>query len=131
MSRHADTRTAETCQRCGAACCRYVAIEIDRPTAKTDYDHVRWYLLHVGVTVFIDHDNRWFVEFETPCRELKSDHLCGRYRERPRICRSHGDEDESCEYFATPYKRQFRAIGEFEAYLEKRGIDWRFKQLPD
>ena len=59
-------RKTISCMECGAECCRYIATEIDEPTCKRDYDNVRWYLLHKDVYVFVDHDDCWYVEFETP-----------------------------------------------------------------
>ncbi|TFH42546.1 MAG: YkgJ family cysteine cluster protein, partial [Chrysiogenales bacterium] len=49
------------CEECGGRCCRYIAIGMDRPTTKTEYDHIRWYLSHDDVHVFIDHDRGWYV----------------------------------------------------------------------
>ena len=63
------------CVACEAACCRHVAVEIDKPTCKRDFDNVRWQLLHDGVHVFVDHDNEWYVEFEAKCDALQGNHL--------------------------------------------------------
>ena len=116
------------CEHCEAECCRYVAIEIDTPTCKRDYDNIRWYLLHEDMHVFVDHHGDWFVEFITACRELGPDNRCRHYDDRPRLCREHGDGDESCEFRAakTPYRRRFSGVGEFEDYLVCRGIEWQW-----
>jgi len=118
-----------TCDECGARCCRYVATQIDTPSCKRDYDHIRWFLLHENVHVFIDHERHWLVEFETACSELAQDHLCRNYANRPRICRHHGDERD-CEFLAgtEPHVIRFSTVGEFDAYMDKRGIDWRWKR---
>lgn len=121
---------AGLCESCDAMCCRYVATEIDKPTCKRDYDHIRWYLQHRSVNVFIDHHNRWFLEFETPCEALNEDGRCGIYAERPDICRQHGVNDETvCEFHGDepPHKIKFQSAREFEQWLEKRKINWRFK----
>lgn len=115
------------CDKCGGQCCRYVAIGMDRPRTKTDYDHIRWYLSHENVNVFIDHDRGWYVEFRSPCENLMDDGRCAIYEIRPAICRSHGNLEEECEFFDSPYREYFRTRLEFEKYLKKRGIDWRFK----
>ena len=119
------------CVECKAQCCRYLAMEIDLPTCKRDYDHVRWYLKHKDVHVFIDHDEGWYLEFETPCEALDENHLCGSYGHRPKICREHGKEDwsDECEFHAEnePHVVRFSTAEEFEAYLDDRKVDWRFK----
>lgn len=115
------------CTECGGSCCRYVAIEIDRPSSKTDYDHIRWWLLHRDVNVFIDHDKKWHVEFRGVCENLGPDSQCRDYNRRPEICRTHGNLEEECEYFDSPYLYYFSNIREFERYLDKKKINWRFK----
>ncbi len=122
--------TVSDCDDCDGRCCRYIATELDRPRSKRDYDHIRWFLLHRNVSVYIDRSGQWFVEFQTPCRELKPDHRCRSYARRPRICRAHNADGESCErYDAKPYRMCFNNATQFEAYLTQRGIDWRFKTL--
>lgn len=124
-----DTRFPESdCDHCDARCCRYIATEIDRPRSKRDYDHIRWFLLHRNVAVYVDRSGQWFVEFRTPCRELQADHRCRSYARRPDICRKHNTGDEKCERDeATPYRMCFNSAGQFEKYLTQRGIDWQFK----
>ena len=118
------------CFECGAQCCRYVAVEINRPRSKRDYDNIRWYLLHHNVYVFIDHDNEWHIEFKTKCRSLADDHRCVEYETRPQVCRDHGWPIGSCEFFDNPYKILFTSLEQFERYLDKQGIDWRYKRRP-
>ena len=64
------------CEECGGRCCEYIAIEIDKPNTKSDYDHIRWYLIHRDVNVFIDHDRKWYIEFRTPCELLSKKKRC-------------------------------------------------------
>ena len=120
--------TPPPCEACGSSCCRYVAIGIDTPTCKKDYDHIRWYLLHGNVSVFVDHESDWFIECQTDCSMLAEDGLCTYYSERPRICQRHGVEEKTCEYYANPYKLRFETHTEFEAWLDTKGRDWRFKK---
>ena len=117
------------CRTC-AACCRYVALQIDKPKRKWDYDHIRWYLLHKNVSVFIDHDKDWFVEFQTECDALQPNNLCGNYKSRPRICRDHGDNEQFCEMRGNtdPHKILFTTAAEYEKYLDKKKIKWRWKK---
>lgn len=112
-------------------CCRYVALQIDTPDSRRDYDHIRWYLLHENVHVFIERGGDWYIEFETPCRELDSSNRCRIYADRPRICREHGNGSKStCEYVADEdvYKRRFSSAAALEEYLDGKGIKWRPKK---
>ena len=110
-----------------------MALEIDAPSDKEAYDHIRWYLLHENVHVFIDHDDDWFLEFETPCSALGEDHLCHQYENRPQICRDHGEEDEhvQCEFHSeeAPHTHRFSKASEFETYLEKQDIQWQYNPV--
>lgn len=116
------------CAECGGKCCAYIAIELDKPRSKKDYDYIRWYLTHNNVNVFVDHDRNWFVEFRTPCSFIKQDKKCSIYEKRPNICSGHGDSEGSCEFYSSPYLLYFTSISEFETYLDKKNIDWRYKK---
>ncbi len=122
-------KKSSPCIQCDALCCRYIAVEIDEPTTKQDFDNIRWYLLHKKVQVFTSHDDDWYIETVTDCEWLGEDHRCLHYEDRPRLCRDHGsDEDILCEHVDSPYKLLFKNIESFEAYLDEKGINWRFKK---
>lgn len=108
-------------------------MEIDTPTCKRDYDNIRWYLLHKDVHVFMDHEETWYLEFESPCEALdEQTHRCAKYTHRPKICREHGNEDAAeCEFHSEnePHAERFSTATEFEAYLAQKGIDWCWKRL--
>lgn len=114
------------CTECGGMCCNYVAIELERPTSKKDYDSIRWYLAHKNVNVFIDHSKKWYVEFRTECEKMDNKKKCSIYNTRPSICRGHGNEEGSCEFFDSPYIEYFTCTDEFENYLDKKKKSWRF-----
>ncbi len=84
------------CATCGARCCRYVVVELDKPTARIDREEIRWFLAHENVSVYIDGDDgTWNVQFATPCRHLDANNRCTIYRRRYEICRDH--DPEGCE----------------------------------
>jgi len=126
-----EPKRERDCILCKAKCCRHVATGIDTPTCKRDYDNIRWYLMHENVHVFIDMDGEWTIEFFTPCKNLLPDNTCAIYSERPRVCRDYPAADEMCEYEddEPPYKELFTTVEEFESYLQKKGIEWRWKRL--
>jgi len=104
-----------------AACCRYVALEIDTPTTMTEYDYLVWYLVHPGVSVFVDWEGDWFVKFETRCEHLQPNGMCGIYETRPVICREFDWRD--CEKHVTdepPDRWTFQTADEFLAWFARQ-----------
>ena len=116
-----DGRTAlpegNPCEGCDH-CCRYVSIQIDRPRSKHDYDNIRWYLLHKNVSVMIDWEGDWLIQFDTPCEWL-IDGRCGHYTLRPEICREY-DPAECERYAGAAEKVLLRNPDDLERYLESR-----------
>ena len=82
------------CFEC-AQCCTYVALEIDTPTTAKEYDYVVWYLVHRGVSLFVDWEDDWYLKFETRCNHLTDQGLCGIYDDRPIICRAFEEQFSS------------------------------------
>jgi hypothetical protein len=118
----ADPKDGGPCHLCTASCCRYFALEIDKPSSKRDYDHIRWYLMHEGVVVWVQDDD-WYLEIRTTCRHLRQDNTCGIYATRPQICRDYGlPGDDPCEYFTQDleYDLFFSNDAEFDAWVEEK-----------
>lgn len=111
----APSRLVE-CSRC-AQCCTYVAVEIDEPTTLRTATTILWFLYHDKVSVIRERRHRWTVQFETRCRNLGDDLLCGIYPFRPHLCREY--EREDCEVNGRGRSRTFRAPGEFLEYMKK------------
>jgi len=107
------------CEHCTAACCRYIALPIDTPKTPADYDDVRWFLMHRGVSLFVE-DGDWYIAFETPCRHLQADQGCSSYATRPRICRRYSTED--CDYHSGDYgwEQHFTDPAHLDAYVRAR-----------
>ncbi|PQO46150.1 YkgJ family cysteine cluster protein [Blastopirellula marina] len=83
------------CSYCTAKCCRYFALPIETPTEFSDFEFIRWYLLHDRASVFLD-DDVWYLLVHTTCKHLRDDYLCGIYETRPQICRDY--TTDACEY---------------------------------
>ena len=107
------------CEHCTAACCRYLALPLDRPTSARDYDDIRWYLMHEGISVFVE-DGDWYVQNQTKCKNLAADNRCGIYQTRPAICREYKAKD--CDYSGRPYgyDHLFTHAKQLEAYYQQR-----------
>ena len=103
-------------------CCKYVALEIDKPEDKSDFEQIRWFLAHKDVWVFIDHDDSWNVQFNTRCEKL-GDGLCSIYDSRPEICRGYSPGE--CEKYGlgNSSKKIWKSLEEFEIWLKKNKGD--------
>ncbi|MHC2068755.1 YkgJ family cysteine cluster protein [Bremerella sp. T1] len=94
--RREDLKPGENlCDHCTAKCCRYFALPIDTPTEFSDFEFIRWYLLHDRASVFLD-EGTWYLLVHTTCKHLQDDHRCGIYETRPQICRDY--TTDACEY---------------------------------
>lgn len=83
------------CEYCTAKCCRYFALPIDTPQTRDDFDHIRWYMLHGNVTLFVE-DDVWYLCVHADCKHITADYRCGIYEDRPGICRKYTTDE--CEY---------------------------------
>ena len=114
-----DPAAGPPCHLCSALCCKYFALEIDKPVTPKDHDEIRWYLLHQNVVVWAQ-DGDWYLEVRNACRHLQPDKSCGIYETRPQICRDYGlpEKEGSCEFFTqdVPYDLFFGSAEEFEAW---------------
>jgi len=116
------------CSHCAAKCCSYFALPIDPPETWEDFEHIRWYLLHEGATVFIE-DDCWYLLVYNRCKYLRDDHLCSNYQTRPRICRDYGTKN--CEYEDEwVYDHYWETPEQVEEYAEavlgpRSGRGWR------
>ena len=107
------------CEHCTAACCRYLALPLDSPRSTRDYDDMRWYLMHEGISIFVE-EGDWYVQLQAKCKNLAADNRCGVYETRPAICREY--EAKDCDYSGKPYgyDQLFTHPSQLEAYYEQR-----------
>lgn len=109
------------CEHCTAACCRYIALPLDKPRTARDYDDIRWYLMHQGILVFVE-EGDWYVQFQARCKNLQMDNRCGIYDHRPALCREY--EPGDCDYDggSCGYEHLFTHPEQIEEYyLHKTG----------
>ncbi len=109
-----EMRNCEGCDRC----CRHVAIELDKPEDEEDYDQIRWFLSHKDVWIFIDHDDSWNIQFNTPCEKLSADGKCTIYEKRPILCRDYSTENCEKHGEGDSFKLLWRTLEEFEEWLK-------------
>jgi len=109
------------CAKCPASCCRYIALEIDAPDDKESIDHMRWYLAHQNVSIYLQDDD-WHLCVDVRCKYLDSNDSCTIHATRPEICREHSPEE--CEFENPDYEleAEFRSWDALEAYLAQNGL---------
>lgn len=124
------------CDKCNAACCRYWALNIAKPTEPEDFDHYRWVLLHENVEIYEDTDGEWYVQVYAPCSKLDSEGNCSIYATRPILCQDYGygeDGEVNCEAVVeVDPARHYRTGADMherfkEWYRERFGIDFSKK----
>ncbi|MBT4870655.1 MAG: hypothetical protein HON47_03720 [Candidatus Diapherotrites archaeon] len=114
------------CFDCDALCCREVAVSIDTPRTKEDFDEIKWLVCHKNTNVYKDHENDWLVEFASDCEHLDKNWRCKIYEKRPFVCREHSNKD--CIKNSNNYHQKiFRTIEDVDKYLEEKNYKWMQK----
>lgn len=124
MSDSGNGGNMKLCNGC-TKCCEHVALEIDVPQNAEDYQEIIWFVLHDKVSVWIDYDGKWYIEFQAKCSAL-GDNKCRIYSKRPNICREYSSED--CVHFGEgeANAHMFNTREDVLAYLEKKKPNiWR------
>lgn len=109
------------CGGCIALCCRYFALEIDKPVEPSDFEDLRWYMLHQNVEIFVE-DRAWYVQMFNKCNMLGDDNKCTIYEIRPKICRDYSDDycdKDELEGGDGVSELTFHTVDELEAYRDK------------
>jgi len=108
----------KTCEECDAKCCKHVAMEIDSPEDREDFENLRWFVSHKNVNIFVDEEGIWHLEFITPCEFLGKDNKCLNYENRPDICREY-DHEECVFHGDYKEKHTFTNLKELDGYIKK------------
>jgi hypothetical protein len=88
-----------------------------------DFDELYWFLCHENIEVFIE-SRKWYVQFDTPCRNLDGRSLCRDYPIRPHVCREH--EEKECEYWGEEDRKvKMRSPDDLKRYMKRRGLRLR------
>ena len=109
---------SKICQECRAKCCTYFCFEMDKPDSYEEFEDVRWYLCHEGVSVHID-EGDWYISIENRCTRLGGDDLCTAYGDRPVICRTY--DTAKCDHTGGDYgyDELFTRPEQIEAYARR------------
>ncbi len=109
----------DTCVHCGAKCCTYFCFEIDAPDDYAEFEDIRWYLCHEGVSVHVDGEGDWYIAIDSGCKQLTPNGKCRIYDDRPLICRKYDPAD--CDHTGRDYgyRERFTTPEALEAYARK------------
>ena len=111
-------KNKDLCKKCTGLCCRYFALPIETPEDKEDYDDIRWYLCHEGITIFVE-DDEWYMNIDNKCKYLsEKDYTCQIYDKRPRICKKYTTKD--CDFIEGEYDYDlyFTSPEQMEEYIK-------------
>jgi len=107
-----------SCDKCDAKCCRYFCFEIDKPDDYDEFEDIRWYLCHEGVTVHIDNGD-WYISIDNRCLMLDAAGYCRIYDDRPLICRKYSQAKCDLTSGHYGYDEEFHTPEEIDAYARK------------
>ena len=121
--------SADLCHKCGAKCCKYFCFEIDEPDDVDEFEDVRWYICHEGVSVHVD-DGDWYISIDNRCKMLDASDRCTCYDDRPLICRKYdlGNCDHTSGDYG--YDEEFNTPEELEDYA-RRTLGIKFDKKRD
>jgi len=114
-----------TCLYCGGKCCKSIAIQIDTPKSADDYEDLKWYLYHKGLSVYFDSDKEWLVEIPITCRHLDKKGKCKIYSNRPPICRDF--DTDTCEENKGKVFVRLKTPEDVDKYIAKLRKERRIK----
>ncbi|TPW17720.1 MAG: hypothetical protein FD129_265 [bacterium] len=115
MSTRIDwSRTCISCQYC----CTYVSLAIDAPKTEADLDHIRWYLAHRNIQIYIGHEDDWYFLVNNVCENLTADG-CAIYEDRFEICRDYSAATCEMTTGEPAEKVLFRTVDDFDRWLER------------
>ena len=97
-----DPEVKVLCRDCTAECCKHIAVPIDPPATWEDYQKIKQYVCHDGVSCYLDVEGDWVVEFITKCGQLNGNRcmawntpkypsICGEYEMRTCVMNEEGE----------------------------------------
>ena len=72
------------------------------------------------MSVYIDWEGDWFIEFETVCEHLSEARTCGIYEERPGICSDFSWDECEKTSGESAWKQRFKAPEELLAFMQEK-----------
>jgi len=107
------------CSQCQSKCCRYFCFEIDKPDSFEEFENLRWFILHEGITIHVD-EGDWFMSVNNKCKWLADDGRCINYENRPMICRGYTTENCDATGGDYEYDELFETADQIAEYARKK-----------
>ena len=107
------------CRQCQSKCCRYFCFEIDEPEDFEEFENLRWFVLHEGISVHVD-EGKWFISIDNKCRNLAEDGRCTDYENRPLICRKYTTDGCDATGGDYEYDELFTTAEQVAKYARKK-----------
>lgn len=107
------------CRQCQSKCCRYFCFQIDEPNSFEEFENLRWFLLHEGISIHIDEGN-WFISISNKCKHLDDDGRCLSYDSRPVICRKYTTDGCDATGGDYEYDELFESAEQVAAYARQK-----------
>ncbi len=115
------------CLKCGSKCCRYFCFEIEAPDDYEEYEDLRWYLCHEGVSIHID-EGDWYISIANKCKMLGEDGRCMIYENRPLICRKYSLNNCDFTDGGYDYEHEFRKPEDLDAHARRELGDKEYER---
>lgn len=115
----------DQCKKClPAKCCLYIALEIDEPETRSDFEYLLWKISHRNVSAYV-YRKKWHLRFASRCKFLSKENTCDIYDKRPKVCRDHSIDE--CEYHGEDYgfKHYFKTYNQLLKYIREEYPRWR------
>jgi hypothetical protein len=82
-----DPEVKVLCRDCTAECCKHIGIPIDPPETWEDFQRIKHYIVHEGVSCYLDVEGDWVVEFLSKCGQLNGNRcMAWNTKDYPSIC---------------------------------------------
>lgn len=107
------------CSQCQSRCCRYFCFEIDKPDSFEEFENLRWFILHEGISIHVD-EGDWFISIDNKCKWLAENGRCNNYENRPSICRKYTTENCDATGGDYEYDELFETAEQIAEYARKK-----------
>jgi len=94
-------------------------------TIKNNYETIRWYVAHKNISVYVEEDGFWYVEFRTPCKYLDKD-KCSIHE---KFAKNKVKSPKICKEFKINQCPQFNDYEELYTFNKMKEVDNYIKNV--
>lgn len=120
---HVDPDVKVLCRDCTAECCKHIGIPIDAPETWEDFQRIKHYVAHEGVSCYLDVEGDWIVEFITKCGQLNGNKcMAWGTKEYPSICTEYEMKTCVMNEEGEWWEIIFKTPADVDAHCAKKGL---------